>query len=111
MRAIPAIRAPVCAFAGERLRGAKSAHEAAVDRLLQNTFKAAREGDGAIGVKGVSSAITTRNGENYVAHVLALTSGAWWRAVKVYAASAAPLHRQNRTGDNTFACGADRAAL
>jgi DNA-binding CsgD family transcriptional regulator/PAS domain-containing protein len=65
------------------------AHDAAVNGLLQDTFKAASEGDGAIGVKGVSLTLTTRKGEDYVAHVLPLTSGARRRAGKVYAASAA----------------------
>jgi hypothetical protein len=38
-------------------------------------YIAAREGDGAIGVKGVSLMLTARNGEDYVAHVLPLARG------------------------------------
>lgn len=64
-------------------------HDAAARGLLQHAFVAASEGDGAIGVKGVSLTLTTRNGEDYVAHVSPLTSGARRRAGNVYAASAA----------------------
>jgi DNA-binding CsgD family transcriptional regulator len=45
-------------------------------------------GDYAIDVKGISLPLTSRDGENYVAHILPLTSGARRRAGATYAASA-----------------------
>jgi DNA-binding CsgD family transcriptional regulator/PAS domain-containing protein len=78
--------------AGDVLRATSNrilAHDASVNGLLHDTFKAAGQGDRALGVKGASLTLTTRNGEDYVAHVLLLTSGARRRAGKVCAASAA----------------------
>jgi DNA-binding CsgD family transcriptional regulator len=47
----------------------------AANALLQDAIMSARDGDGAIGAKGVALPLTTRHGDDYVAHVLPLTSG------------------------------------
>jgi DNA-binding CsgD family transcriptional regulator len=52
------------------------AHDADVNRALQDTFLAAATGDAAIGVRGVAVPLAARDGERYVAHVLPLSSGA-----------------------------------
>ncbi len=59
------------------------------DGPLKGAFMAASQGDGAIDVKGISVALTGRDGAEYVAHVLPLTSGARRQAAAVYAATAA----------------------
>jgi DNA-binding CsgD family transcriptional regulator/PAS domain-containing protein len=70
---------------GERIL----ARDAESNTLLQDTFIAAGDGDAAIGTKGVSLPLTTPDGEDYVAHVLPLTSGVRRKAGKAYAAVAA----------------------
>jgi DNA-binding CsgD family transcriptional regulator len=65
-----------------------TAHDSEIDGLLQDAFMAAGRGDGAIGAKAVSLPLTARDGENYVAHVLPLTSGARRRAGTAYTAAA-----------------------
>jgi DNA-binding CsgD family transcriptional regulator len=60
-----------------------------IDGLLQDAFITAGRGDGAIGVKGIALPLTSRGGENYVAHVLPLTSNARRRVGTSYAAVAA----------------------
>ena len=59
-----------------------------INELLQDIFMTASYGDYAIDVKGISLPLTSRDGENYVAHILPLTSGARRRAGATYAASA-----------------------
>jgi DNA-binding CsgD family transcriptional regulator len=59
------------------------------DQTLADTFAAARNGDAAIGVKGVAVALVARDGEHHVAHVLPLTSGVRRRAGASYVAVAA----------------------
>jgi DNA-binding CsgD family transcriptional regulator len=56
---------------------------------LANVIGAAADGDAAVGVRGISIAIESRDGENYVAHVLPLTSGARRSTGSRYAAVAA----------------------
>jgi DNA-binding CsgD family transcriptional regulator len=77
---------------GEVLRasdGRLLACEAEANRILQASFCASGDGDGAIGIVGIAVPLAARNGERYVAHVLPLTSGARRRAGKAYAAVAA----------------------
>jgi DNA-binding CsgD family transcriptional regulator/PAS domain-containing protein len=44
-------------------------------KALAEVFAAAGKGDAAVGVRGISVALPGADGENYVAHVLPLTSG------------------------------------
>ncbi len=70
-----------------------------IDKLFEEAFLAAGNGDAAIDVKGISLALAARGGENYVAHVLPLTSGARRRAGTAYAAVAAVfVHKAKLTG-------------
>jgi DNA-binding CsgD family transcriptional regulator len=46
-----------------------------VDRALSESFSAASNGDGALGVQGIDVPLTDRDGNPYTAHVLTLTSG------------------------------------
>jgi DNA-binding CsgD family transcriptional regulator/PAS domain-containing protein len=46
-----------------------------VDQALSESFSSARNGDGALGVKGIAVPLTDRDGKPYTAHVLTLTSG------------------------------------
>src|SRR5262245_29755114 len=70
-------------------RGKLTANDAEAERALGEIFAAAKDGDAAVGVKGVAVPLTARNGDRYVAHVLPLTSGARRRASTSYAAAAA----------------------
>ena len=65
------------------------AYDPECDGLLKDTFTAASQGDGAIDVKGISVPLRGRDGAEYVAHVLPLTSGARRQAAAAYAATAA----------------------
>jgi DNA-binding CsgD family transcriptional regulator len=64
------------------------------DKMLHETFAAARDGDTAIGVKGIGVPLMAPNGERYLAHVLPLTSGARRHAGVAYAAAAAVFVRK-----------------
>jgi hypothetical protein len=66
-----------------------TAVDAETDKLLEDAFTAAGNGDSAVDIKGISLPLVDRGGENYVAHVLPLTSGARRRAGTTYAATAA----------------------
>ncbi|MGB6349532.1 MAG: PAS domain-containing protein, partial [Pseudolabrys sp.] len=70
---------------GERL----SARNPAIDKVLYDSVVASSRGDGAITDKGISVPIAAADGENYVAHVLPLTSGERRRVCSQYAAVAA----------------------
>jgi DNA-binding CsgD family transcriptional regulator len=63
--------------------------EANAAKALEEIFAAARDGDAAVGTKGIAVPLSARDGEHYVAHVLPLTSGARRRAGRSYAAVAA----------------------
>jgi DNA-binding CsgD family transcriptional regulator len=65
------------------------ARDPQTDQTLADLFATARNGDAAIGVKGIALPLATGNGERYVCHVLPLTSGARRRAGTSYAAVAA----------------------
>jgi DNA-binding SARP family transcriptional activator/DNA-binding CsgD family transcriptional regulator len=70
-------------------RGRLGARDPSPDKALREVFGAAGGGDGAVGAKGISIPMTALGGEQYVAHVLPLTSGARRRAGSRYAAVAA----------------------
>jgi len=73
-----------------RMQGGKlAANDADAEHALHNVFAAASSGDAAVGVRGIALPLTARDGEQYVAHVLPLTSGARRQAGIVYAATTA----------------------
>ena len=64
------------------------------DRILHETFTAARNGDTGIGVNSIALPLLAEDGQRYVAHVLPMTSGARRHAGIAYAASAAMFVRK-----------------
>jgi DNA-binding CsgD family transcriptional regulator len=56
---------------------------------LRDSFTAAEGGGAALDIGGIALPMTARDGENYVAHVLPLRSGARRRAGVAYATAAA----------------------
>jgi DNA-binding CsgD family transcriptional regulator len=66
----------------------------AAARVLGEIVAAAAEGDGAVGRRGIALPIEGRDAEQYVAHVLPLTSGSRQRAGAAYAAVAAVFIRK-----------------
>lgn len=86
--------------------------DAETDKLFEEAFLAADSGDAAIDVKGISLPLVARDGENYVAHILPLTSGARRRAGAAYAAVAAVfVHRAKLTGASPLEMIARRYSL
>jgi DNA-binding CsgD family transcriptional regulator len=78
--------------AGDVMRvvnGRLVANDASIDQMLRDVFAAAGQGDGAIGIAGISVPMVGKNGEHYVGHVLPLTSGARRLAGIAYSAAAA----------------------
>jgi DNA-binding CsgD family transcriptional regulator len=71
------------------LGGRLSAQSPDVARVLRDIFGAAKQGDTAVGARGVTIPLSSREGENFVAHVLPLTSGARRRVGISYSAVAA----------------------
>src|SRR5262249_2157421 len=69
--------------------GRLSAEDPKVEQALREIFAAAKHGDAAVGARGVTIPLSSREGENFVAHVLPLTSGARRRAGISYSAVAA----------------------
>jgi DNA-binding CsgD family transcriptional regulator len=65
------------------------AFDAKGDQELHDIFAAARDGDAALGGKGVAVHLTARNGDQFVTHVLPLTTGARRKAGVPYSAVAA----------------------
>jgi DNA-binding CsgD family transcriptional regulator len=65
------------------------AFDAKGDQALHDIFAAARDGDMALGGKGVAVQLTARNGDQFVTHVLPLTTGARRKAGIPYSAVAA----------------------
>jgi DNA-binding CsgD family transcriptional regulator len=63
-------------------------------RALTEVFSAGGEGDMALGIKGIAVPLTARDGEQYAAHVLPLTSGARRHAATSFAAVAAVFVRK-----------------
>jgi DNA-binding CsgD family transcriptional regulator/PAS domain-containing protein len=58
-------------------------------RILEDAFAAAANGDAAVGARAVATPLTGRNGDQYVAHLLPLCSGARKETGIVYSAVAA----------------------
>jgi DNA-binding CsgD family transcriptional regulator/PAS domain-containing protein len=71
------------------LNGKLVARDAQAEHTLQQVFAAAGKGDEALGTKGIAVPLTGVEGERYVAHALALTSGARPRPGVVQTAAAA----------------------
>jgi DNA-binding CsgD family transcriptional regulator len=65
------------------------ARDAQADEALRDVFSAASQGDAALGGKGIAVQLTARDGDQFVTHVLPLTSGARRQAGVGYAAVAA----------------------
>jgi DNA-binding CsgD family transcriptional regulator len=77
---------------GAALRGAGdriTPTDATAAQALSEVMASAADGDEAIGMRGIALPINGRDGEQYVAHVLPLTSGSRRRAGASYAAVAA----------------------
>jgi len=68
--------------------------DAAAARALKDVVATARNGDKAVGIRGISVPLTGRDGECYAAHVLPLTSGTRRRAHARYSAVAAVFVRK-----------------
>ena len=64
------------------------------NQTLREIFAVADQGDAALGVRGIALALTARNGERYVAHVLPLSSGERRHTGIAYAAAAAVFVRK-----------------
>jgi DNA-binding CsgD family transcriptional regulator len=75
------------------------AFDAKGDQELHDIFAAARDGDAALGGKGVAVQLTARNGDQFVTHVLPLTTGARRKAGVPYSAVAAVFVQ--RAGNDT----------
>jgi len=71
------------------LGGTLSAHNPDAEQALHDVFRTAKDGDAAVGARGVTIPLSSRDGENFVAHVLPLTSGARRRVGMSYSAVAA----------------------
>jgi DNA-binding CsgD family transcriptional regulator len=69
--------------------GKLAVFEANAEQTLHEIFANADYGDVAVGITGIAVALTARNGERYIAHVLPLTSGARRKAGASYSAVAA----------------------
>jgi DNA-binding CsgD family transcriptional regulator len=65
------------------------ARDQQVDEVLHDAYRAAENGDAAIGTKGIAVSLIARDGERHVAHILPLTSGARRRADLAITATAA----------------------
>jgi DNA-binding CsgD family transcriptional regulator len=72
-----------------KVSGRLTANTPEADQTLQDVFAVAKDGDQAVGRKGVVVPLQEPGGDRYVAHVLPLTSGARRRAGHAYASVAA----------------------
>jgi DNA-binding CsgD family transcriptional regulator len=77
-----------------RFSGRLAATDPQPDQALRDVFAASDAGDAAVGVKGIAVPLTARDGAQWLAHVLPLTSGARRQAGRSYAAVAAVFVRQ-----------------
>jgi DNA-binding CsgD family transcriptional regulator len=73
----------------QAVSGKLAMHDQGAEKALHDIFLAASKGDVAVGVKGIAVPLIARDGTQYVAHVMPLTSGARRRAGATYAAVAA----------------------
>ncbi len=71
------------------LGGKLSALDSAADRALRSVFAAALGGDTEVGAEGVALPLLSNNDNQWLAHILPLTSGARRRAGIEYSATAA----------------------
>jgi DNA-binding CsgD family transcriptional regulator len=74
--------------------GKLAALDASADRTLRIAFAAASGGDAEVGVEGVALPLLSRNNDQWLAHVLPLTSGARRSAGIEYSATAAVFVRR-----------------
>src|SRR5262245_15196626 len=74
--------------------GRMLANDTETSRILHDAVAASGDGDAAIGVQGIALALAGRDGENYAAHVLPLTSAARRRVGVSHAAVAAVFVRK-----------------
>jgi hypothetical protein len=82
------------------LRGAGgklAAVDSKAQQALQEAFAATDSGDTAVGLKGIAIPLGESAGENWIAHILPLTSGARRRAGIEYSAVAAVFVRKARS--------------
>jgi hypothetical protein len=83
--------------------GTLHALDPAADRALRDMLAAASARDDvAVGIKGASMALITRDGERYVAHVLPLTAGERRQAGMSYSAAAAIFVQKAALNTATF---------
>ena len=73
-RSLSIIRSGTASCAGDS-PGGLVASDPEVNQALSESFSSARDGDGALGVKGIAVPLIDRGGKPYTAHVLTLTSG------------------------------------
>jgi DNA-binding CsgD family transcriptional regulator len=84
--------------------GSLHAHDAIIDRTLKELVTAASvRDDVAVGARGGSMALTGRDGERYLAHVLPLTSGERRKAGTSHSAVAAVFVQKAALNLSTFA--------
>jgi DNA-binding CsgD family transcriptional regulator len=78
--------------AGNVLRAAPggriTSNDPNLGEALRKIFEDAGKGDDALGIQGIAFPIMARDGENYVGHVLPLTSGARTKTGSAFAAAA-----------------------
>lgn len=68
--------------------GRITSHDPNLGEALRQIFEDAGKGDNALGIQGIAFPIAARDGENYVGHVLPLTSGARTKTGSAFAAAA-----------------------
>jgi DNA-binding CsgD family transcriptional regulator/PAS domain-containing protein len=68
--------------------GRISSNDPNLGEALRKIFEDAGKGDNALGIQGIAFPIVARDGENYVGHVLPLTSGARTKTGSAFAAAA-----------------------
>jgi DNA-binding CsgD family transcriptional regulator len=77
---------------GNALRAAPGGRIASSDvnvgEVLRKIFDDAGKGDAALGIQGIAFPIVARDGENYVGHVLPLTSGSRIKTGSAFSAAA-----------------------
>lgn len=71
------------------VQGTLVATDERAHRLLRDVFAAAKDGDSAIATTGIAVALTGRDGDHFIAHVLPLTAGARRHAGVTHSAAAA----------------------
>jgi DNA-binding CsgD family transcriptional regulator/PAS domain-containing protein len=85
--------------------------EGASERALQDVFAAARKGDEQLAKEDIAVQLTARNGDQFVTHVLPLTSGARRRGAPYSAVAAVFVERAEREASNSLDSLAERYRL